>query len=198
MQMRLAPDELTMVRRMHENQRRLSSPPATDTRPAVNLATSGWLCIALGGLLCVLDSLAWPPPLLMGVALFASGIQWWVVANRFGDEADPLWARVSVSLNFVTAMALLGTVLSAGVATLLMALYLLLNGIAIVIYASSRRSRQKRWEWLVLVGVMNSISGGIVLQSADLALGVLAANLMAQGLAIIGLHSRRGMLKIRR
>ena len=166
-------------------------------------AARGWLILE-GILLVVIGALAAALPVFAGLAV-ALVVGWMLVLSGFlqliglfgaRGHDHPVWRAVSALIAIVAGGLVLWSPLGGALGlAILLAAYLLLNGIASLGMAIHHRGRAARgWGWLVLTGIVDialAIFIAFLRPAADAALlgFFVAINLVIAGVALLGLSA---------
>jgi uncharacterized membrane protein HdeD (DUF308 family) len=175
------------------------SPAAFDA--AGRRRAAPWFIVE-GILLIVLGVVAAALPALAGVAgaavfgwvLILSGIFGLVSLTGSRRHAHLIWAIVSslVALAF-GALIVWMPVVGAAALAFIIALYLLLDGVALTALAWDQRKRMgRRWPWLMASGALDLLLAGLIaalgpLSDAVLLGFIIALDLIVAGIALVGL-----------
>jgi uncharacterized membrane protein HdeD (DUF308 family) len=169
--------------------------------PADRRRAAPWFIVE-GALLLVLGVVAAALPGLAGVAgaavfgwvLILSGLFGLVSLTGSRHHAHLIWAIVSslVALAF-GALIVWMPVVGASALAFVIALYLLLDGVALIGLAWDQRKRMgRRWPWLMASGVLDLVLAVLIaalgpLSDAVLLGFIIALDLIVAGIALVGL-----------
>jgi uncharacterized membrane protein HdeD (DUF308 family) len=186
----------------------MTAPSAPLRRPPPHRRLAGPWFVVEGGLLIVLGVLAAALPGLAGVA--GALVFGWVlvIAGVFGlgaalgarSHAHPVLGVVSALIALAAGVLIVWSPLVGAVTlALLVAVYLLFDGAALIGLGMDQRKRAARgWPWLILSGVLDIALGLVILAlgaraDATLLGFLIALDLIVAGLALaaLGLHARR-------
>ena len=181
------------------------SPTAFDAagrrRAAPWFIVEGVLLIVLGVVAAALPGLAGVAgAAVFGWVLILSGLFGLVSLTGSRRHAHLIWAIVSslVALAF-GALIVWMPVVGAAALAFVIALYLLLDGVALIGLAWDQRKRMgRRWPWLMVSGVLDLLLAGLIaalgpLSDAVLLGFIIALDLIVAGVALtaMGLAARR-------
>ncbi len=164
-------------------------------------AHAGW-AMAFGALLMLLGILAIASPLVTGVAvailvgtvLLAEGVSKIVYAFKAPSWGTGLWGLLGGALAFVCGLLVLGHPLfGLGFLTLLLAIFFLADGIAMIALAFQLRPIHS-WGWTLFSGILTMLLGfAIYLQwpvSGNWAIGLMVGvNILLAGWTLLMLGS---------
>jgi uncharacterized membrane protein HdeD (DUF308 family) len=169
--------------------------------PADRRRAAPWFIVE-GALLLVLGVVAAALPCLAGVAgaavfgwvLILSGLFGLVSLTGSRRHTHLIWAIVSslVALAF-GALIVWMPVVGASALAFVIALYLLLDGVALIGLAWDQRKRMgRRWPWLMASGVLDLVLAVLIaalgpLSDAVLLGFIIALDLIVAGIALVGL-----------
>jgi uncharacterized membrane protein HdeD (DUF308 family) len=183
-----------------------ATPSALGTR-ADRARASPWF-IGEGAVLVLLGVAAAALPLLAGLAgalvfgwvLIISGVMGFAMLIGSRDHTHAAFGAVSALVALVIGALILWRPLVGAIAlAILLAAYLVIDGVALIGMGLDQRKRAARgWPWVVASGVIDILLGLFILALGPLAettvLGfVIAIDLVVGGIALValGLHARR-------
>lgn len=157
--------------------------------------TEGLILLALGIAAVVVPPLATVAvSILIGWLVLASGIVGLLSTFRLRNAPGFAWSLVSAVLAIVAGVLLLTAPLSGALSlTLILTVFLLIEGIASVLYAlDHRRELTPRWSFMLVSGLVDLVLAGLIFaglpDTAAWAIGVLVGvNLIFGGVALIAM-----------
>ncbi len=172
---------------------------------------AGWL-IALGAVSVIVGMLAIGSPMVagmsvsmfVGVMLLISGIGHLVGAFKAGSFGSGLLGFLGGTLTSAAGIVMLfRPVVGLGLLTIMLAVYLILDGISGIVLGLRVRSLRKGWGWLVFSGVLGLVLGVLIYRqwpvSGVWAIGTLVGiHILFRGWSFIaiGLAARSGITAI--
>jgi uncharacterized membrane protein HdeD (DUF308 family) len=169
--------------------------PVSGHRPSSWLTIEGVLAVALGVLALVLPFAAGlAAALVVAWVLLLSGVVGLVGLFAGRGEAHPFWSLISTLAALVAGGFMLWfPILGAVSLVIVIAAYLIVDGVAIVLLSLDHRRRGDRgWGWLMAVAVLDLIFGVLVLMFgpvfAPTVVGIVVGiDLVLGGLALLSL-----------
>ena len=179
----------------------------TDVRPAAAAITNSlrahWKFFLIEGILLVILGLiaVCIPPLatvtveiLIGWLILLSGVLGLVMTFQTRGAPGFGWSLLSAVVGILVGIALLIWPLSGVISlTLMLSVFLALEGIASIMYAlAHRREKSSRWQMMLISGVVDLILAGVILAglpgTAAWAIGLIVGiNLFFGGVALIAI-----------
>lgn len=179
----------------------------TDVRPAAAAITNSlrahWKFFLIEGILLVILGLiaVCIPPLatvtveiLIGWLILLSGVLGLVMTFQTRGAPGFGWSLLSAVVGILVGIALLIWPLSGVISlTLMLTVFLALEGIASIMYAlAHRREKSSRWQMMLISGVVDLILAGVILAglpgTAAWAIGLIVGiNLFFGGVALIAI-----------
>ena len=132
---------------------------------------------------------------IIGVVLLVSGVVGLVAAFSGGPHVHQGWSVLSAAISLIVGLLILFNPLAGVVSlTLLLGVYLLLDGVSLVGMALDQRKRgSSRWGVLMLSGVVDLVLAALIMLLSGIGSAVvigviLGIDLIAAGVALLALH----------